>query len=48
MPYTICIIDDEEVSERMLSAILKIEGYEIISASNGKKLSNYSNPKFLI
>ena len=37
MPYTICIIDDEEVSERMLSAILKIEGYEIISASNGKK-----------
>ena len=36
MAYTICVVDDEEMSEKMLSLILKIEKYNVISASSGK------------
>jgi two-component system sensor histidine kinase/response regulator len=36
LAYTICVVDDEEMSEKMLSLILKIEKYNVISASSGK------------
>lgn len=35
--YTICVVDDEEISEKMLTLILKMEKYNVISASSGKK-----------
>lgn len=37
MAYTVCVVDDEEMSEKMLSLILKMEKYNVISASSGKK-----------
>lgn len=36
MAYTICVVDDEEMSEKMLTLILRIEKYNVISASSGK------------
>ncbi|MBK8396370.1 MAG: hybrid sensor histidine kinase/response regulator [Leptospiraceae bacterium] len=36
MPHTICVVDDDEMSEKMLTLILKIEKYSVISASSGK------------
>lgn len=36
MNYTISVVDDEEMSERILTSILKIEGYDVIPAANGK------------
>lgn len=35
--YTICVVDDEEISEKMLTLILRMEKYNVISASSGKK-----------
>jgi DNA-binding response OmpR family regulator len=40
MAYTICVVDDEEMSEKMLTLILKIEKYNVISASKYSRFNS--------
>jgi two-component system cell cycle response regulator len=36
MPLRILVVDDEIINLRLVSRLLKIEGYEVISAQNGE------------
>jgi DNA-binding response OmpR family regulator len=37
MPDTILVVDDEQTIRELLAELLSIEGYEVVSASNGRE-----------
>ena len=37
MRYKILVVDDEQTIRELLAELLSIEGYEVVSASNGRE-----------
>jgi CheY-like chemotaxis protein len=36
MPYSVLVVDDNDLNLMLIAKILELEGYQVISASNGK------------